>query len=178
MDRNYYFDIDGVIAIYHLEDYLGENPRYLRKNEHYFRNLNPDRTMLEVVDQMHQRSCYTGDHIYLLTSLPIEGSIFNEHFHDKIAWVNHWLPNLDISAILISITSKRDAAEYINNHKLSEKDILIDDYNKNLKDWAHHGGVAVKYCNGINSPASFDGIKIFHNDTAENIIAQLNDINK
>lgn len=178
MNKNYYFDMDGVVVTYNKNDFLGDNPLYLKPNAHYFRNLTPDRTMLEVIDQMYQRSRYTGDNICLLTSLPIEGSIFNEHFHDKIAWINQWLPYLPIDSILISVTSKREAAEYINNNKLSKNDILIDDYNKNLNDWAHHGGVSIKYCNGINSPESFQGKKIYHTDMAETIITTLNAISE
>lgn len=173
MDKNYYFDMDGVVAEYKKEAYIGEDPLWLRKNQHYFRDLNPDRKMLEVIDRMHQRSRYTGDRIYLLTSIPMNGAIFNEHFHDKISWAGTWLPYLGIDAILISVTSKRDAVEYIQNHQLSSNDILIDDYNKNLVDWQTHGGISVKYCNGQNNPESFTGPKIYRDDSAENIIKLL-----
>lgn len=173
MDKNYYFDMDGVVAEYKKEAYTGEDPLWLRKNQHYFRDLNPDRKMLEVIDRMHQRSRYTGDRIYLLTSIPMNGAIFNEHFHDKISWAGTWLPYLGIDAILISVTSKRDAVEYIQNHQLSSNDILIDDYNKNLVDWQTHGGISVKYCNGQNNPESFTGPKIYRDDSAENIIKLL-----
>ena len=173
MDKNYYFDMDGVVAEYKKEAYTGEDPLWLRKNQHYFRDLNPDRKMLEVIDRMHQRSRYTGDRIYLLTSIPMNGAIFNEHFHDKISWAGTWLPYLGIDAILISVTSKRDAVEYIQNHQLSSNDILIDDYNKNLVDWQKHGGISVKYCNGQNNPESFTGPKIYRDDSAESIIELL-----
>lgn len=173
MDKNYYFDMDGVVAEYKKEAYTGEDPLWLRKNQHYFRGLNPDRKMLEVIDRMHQRSRYTGDRIYLLTSIPMNGAIFNEHFHDKISWAGTWLPYLGIDAILISVTSKRDAVEYIQNHQLSSNDILIDDYNKNLVDWQTHGGISVKYCNGQNNPESFTGPKIYQDDSAESIIKLL-----
>ena len=173
MDKNYYFDMDGVVAEYKKEAYTGEDPLWLRKNQHYFRDLNPDRKMLEVIDRMHQRSRYTGDRIFLLTSIPMNGAIFNEHFHDKISWAGTWLPYLGIDAILISVTSKRDAVEYIQNHQLSSNDILIDDYNKNLVDWQTHGGISVKYCNGQNNPESFMGPKIYRDDSAESIIKLL-----
>lgn len=176
MNKNYYFDMDGVVVEYDRKAYAGEDPLYLKKNAHYYLNLEPDRTMLEVIDRMHQNSRYTGDHIYILTSIHLGGSIFNEHLHDKVTWLSRWLPYLDINSILFSVTSKRDAAEYIMNHKLSENDILIDDYNENLNDWENHGGISVKYCNGINDPKSFPGRKIYHTDCASSIIAALNAI--
>lgn len=177
MYKNYYFDMDGVVVEYDRDAYTGDDPLFMRKNQHYFKDLNPDRKMLEVIDIMHQKSRYTGDHIYLLTSIPMNGAIFNEHFHDKISWVHRWLPYLDIDDILISVTSKRDTVEYIQNHQLSTKDILIDDYNRNLNDWRKANGISVKYCNGINSPDSFDGIKIHKTDDACAIIEALDAIN-
>lgn len=158
MYKNYYIDMDGVLAKYDRSAYTGENPLYLQKNKHYFRDLEPDRKMLEFVDTIHNRSRYTGDNIYILTSLPGNGAIFNEHFHDKITWIAKWLPYINIDNILISVTSKRDAVEYIHNHQLSENDILIDDYNKNLSEWTEAGGTAIKYINGLNNPASFKGL--------------------
>jgi hypothetical protein len=88
------------------------------------------------------------------------GAIFNEHLHDKIFSLDKWVPYIDIDHILISVTSKRDAVEYIMNHELTSNDVLIDDYNKNLNDWRNAGGTAIKYCNGINSPDSFSGPRI------------------
>ena len=34
-----YFDMDGVLAQYKYIAYLGENPIWLRKEEHYFLNI-------------------------------------------------------------------------------------------------------------------------------------------
>lgn len=170
MNKSYYFDIDGVIAKYERDAYVGENPRWLRKNEHYFLNLEPDRKILEFIDILHQRCRYTGDEVYILTSLPINGAIFNEQFHDKISYINHWLPYIDINHILISVTSKRDCVEYIHDHFITENDILIDDYNNNLIDWENAGGKAIKYCNGINNPNSFNGHKLYYTDSAHDMV--------
>lgn len=173
MNRTYYIDMDGVIAQYDRDAYVGDNPRWLKKNEHYFLNLQPDRKMLEFVDTLHQRCRYTGDDIFILTSLPYNGAIFNEQFHDKIAYLNKWFPYIDINHILISVTSKRDAVEYIQNHTLTKNDILIDDFNRNLVDWQNAGGTPVKYCNGINNPDSFDGLKLYHNNTIDDMIVKI-----
>lgn len=170
MNKSYYFDMDGVIAKYEKDAYVGENPRWLRKNEHYFLNLEPDRKILEFIDLLHQRCRYTGDNIYILTSLPVNGAIFNEHFHDKISYINKWLPYIDINHILISVTSKRDCVEYIHDHNITENDILIDDFNLNLTDWELAGGKSVKYCNGINNPDSFDGYKLFYQQPAPDMV--------
>ena len=36
MDKNYYFDMDGVVAEYKKEAYIGEDPLWLRKNHSRF----------------------------------------------------------------------------------------------------------------------------------------------
>ena len=171
--KNYYFDMDGVLAVYDREAYKGSDPIWLRKNEHYFRSCNPDKKILALADRLYRHCQFSGDNLYILTSLPINGAIFNEQFHDKIQWLHKWTPYIDIENILISVTSKRDAVEYINNHQLTKNDILVDDYNKNLIDWDAAGGTAVKYCNGINSPDSFGGIKLFQDETVESMLNKL-----
>lgn len=173
MSKNYYFDMDGVAVIYDRNAYKGKNPIWLRKNQHYFRNLEPDRKILEVMDTIHQQSRYTSETLNMLTSLPMNGAIFNEHFHDKILWNRDWLPYLDINNILISVTSKRDAVEFIHDHALTKDDVLIDDWNKNLVEWKLAGGTAIKYCNGLNSPDSWDGPVIYNYMSAKDIVKVL-----
>lgn len=170
---NYYFDMDGVLFTYHREAYVGDPPPFLVKGTHHFRDLEPDRKILELIDTLHQKSRYTGDEIYILTSIMNNGAIFNEHFHDKIVSLAKWVPYIDIDHILISVTSKRDAVEYIQNHNLTMNDVLIDDYNKNLNDWKNAGGTAIKYCNGINSPGSFNGPRISYIQSVKGMIETL-----
>ena len=155
--HNYYIDMDGVLVRYDRNAYTGNDPLFMRKNEHYYRNLEPDQKMRDFVRRLYLRSQHTGDRIYILTSLTNDSAIFNEHFHDKIMWLRTWIPYLDIDNILISVTSKRDAVEYIHNHTLTADDVLIDDYNHNLNEWRDAGGTAIKSCNGLNDHRSFQG---------------------
>lgn len=168
--------MDGVLVRYDRDGYKGENPLYMQPGAHYFRNLPPDRNALALIDRLYCRSRYTGDNISTLTSIPMNGLIFNEHLHDKILWNQDWVPYMSIENVLVSVTStysKRDVAEFINNRKLTKDDILIDDYNKNLIEWQMGGGTSVKYCNGINSPESFDGPCIHHTDSVDKMLYTL-----
>lgn len=160
-NKRYYIDMDGVIVKYDRSAYIGEDPLYMRKNAHYYRELQPDFNALKFVDALARDSQINGHEIYILSSLPMKGSIFNEQFHDKIIWLSKWMPYIDIDHILLSVTSKRDAVEYIQNRYLDRNDILIDDYNKNLNEWKTYG-TAIKYCNGINDPDSFAGPCLYH----------------
>lgn len=172
MNRRYFFDADGVLFQYERDAYTGENPRWLKKNGHYFRNLAPDVKMLECMDILHNKVRYTGDEIFILTSLRSDGLIFNEHLHDKIVSFQKWYPYVDIDHILIATSPKRDTVEYITNNEITKRDILIDDFNKNLHEWQQAGGIAIKYCNGINTPASWSGGK-FINETPSTMVEQL-----
>lgn len=165
--------MDGVLAKYGVNDYIGDDPIWLRKNQHYFLNLEPDHKMLQIADMIHRHCEQTNDDMYILSSLSAQHRVFNEHFHDKILWLNKFMPYIDINHILISVTNKRDTVEYITNHDITKYDILIDDYNKNLQEWEACHGTAVKYCNGINNPDSFDGLKIFHDRTSERAVKAL-----
>lgn len=165
---NYYFDMDGVIALYDRNAYKetdGQQPRWLKKNEHYFRHLEADMWALELIydvisyTKTHIRKDGTHDNVYILTSVVV-GPIFNEHFHDKILWAREKIPQLPLENILISVGDKNDCVEFVTDHVLTKEDILIDDYNPNLEKWKAAGGTAVKYCNGINSTDSFDGSHI------------------
>ena len=173
MNNNYYLDMDGVLAIYEQDAYTGEEPKWLKKNLHYFRSLKPDMKALKIADALWRWCQQHTDNLYVLSSLIPNGAIFNEHLHDKILWLRDWMPYLKIENILISVTSKRDAVEYIMGHSLTERDILIDDYNKNLIEWEKAGGRAIKYCNGINSTNSFNGTHIYPNDSTQSAINYL-----
>lgn len=173
MNRRYFFDADGVLMHYERDAYVGENPRWLRKNEHYFRNLEPDRKMLKVFDELNRIFRYTQDELFILSSLSNNGMIFNEHLHDKLVSFNTWYPYMDIDHIIISVGPKRDVVEYITNNPVSSKDILIDDWNKNLEEWKKSNGTSVKYCNGINNPESFAGHKILADMTSDEIVQYL-----
>lgn len=173
MNRRYFFDADGVLFHYDRDAYIGDNPRWLRKNEHYFRDLEPDRKMLEVFDKLHTATRYTKDELFILSSLSNNGMIFNEHLHDKLVSFNRWFNYIDIDHIIISVGPKRDVVEFITNNLVTSKDILIDDFNRNLEEWKFAEGTSIKYCNGINNPNSFDGHKIYRNTPADEILQYL-----
>ncbi len=168
--------MDGCIVRYEREGYAGEEPPFLKKNGHYFGNLKPDENMLELMYRLYLMQVADPEayQVYVLTSIAGGSAIFNEHFHDKIVWLSKYAPYIDINHVLISVTSKRDAAEYITNHTITRKDILIDDFNRNLNEWVAAGGTAIKYYNGINSPDSFNGNHLRYDSTTDkNLVSML-----
>ena len=70
---------------------------------------------------------------------------------DKNAWLDQYIPFIDAEhRIFVSCEEPKTA--YINEHLggMSESDILIDDYSKNIKEWIAGGGKAIKMFNRVN----------------------------
>ena len=175
---NYYFDMDGVLALYDRKAYQGDDPIFLKPGKHYFRSLPRDEIAWMIFNYLNSHAEELNASVYILTSLP-GGDIFNEHFHDKILWLHEQFPNIRIEQILISVTNKNDTVKYIKNRSLQKRDILIDDFNRNLNQWLKSGGTAIKWCNTINDPYSFSGprcnLKASFRDTLADILRATSD---
>ena len=153
-----YFDMDGVLAQYKYIAYLGENPIWLRKEEHYFLNIEPYEQVLDTFKKLIK---IIPEDVYVYTSVyggDIE--IRNVQIHDKMMWLEKYIPEFDIGAHCIANSTgrdKRDNITAIRGMSLTKRDILIDDYNPNLFRWTMSGGKAIKCLNGINSLETWNG---------------------
>ncbi len=169
---NFYFDMDGVLALYDRKAYEGDNPIFMRPGGHYFRDLPYDAVAFALFNYLNEHAKEFNASVYILTSVP-GGNIFNEHFHDKIIWLQKNFPNIRIEQVLFSVTNKNDTVKYIKNRSLQARDILIDDYNNNLVQWQKSGGTAIKFCNGINNPDSFNGPKCNTKPSFRNTLTEI-----
>lgn len=175
----YYFDMDGVLAIYDWSCYTGERPPYLTKGSHCYRHLAPDDKIISVMKKLNDMKLGVG----VLTSVTNMGHLYVEQVGDKMAWLSEQVPWLDLrTQFFPSPGSKRDLIELIRRPKglvIRTDDVLIDDWNANLNEWAAAGGLALKYCNGLNSPnkenpsASYKGLHLTQDMRAEDIIELL-----
>ena len=170
---NIYFDMDGVLAKYDRDAYVGELPRFRQPGAHYFRDLPPDERAVEALRILEETN-EERDGLFVLSSLTNTGSIFLEQYRDKTLWLEDQFGAVARRPMLVpSVTNKRDVAEFLMHRRLTVNDVLIDDYNPNLEDWRDHGGMAVKYLNGINSADSFSGPIIDLSMSARNIVEML-----
>lgn len=125
-------DMDGVLA-----KYMFEVPFEGLFEKHYFKNLPPQKNILEAVKRLNRKydvhilSAYLPDSDYA--------------FQEKQFWLRKWLPEISESNwILIPCGVSK------GNYLKSAGDILIDDYGVNCKAWKDAGG---KICKVSSSPA-------------------------
>lgn len=176
----YYFDMDGVLAEYNWDCYEGDNPPYLTKDSHCYKDLKADVRAIEVMRKLHEHH----KPVCVLTNPTNLGHLYVEQVQDKIEWLNRYVPWLDTQTQFIAIPgSKRNIIQMIRKPKktpITINDILIDDWNPNLNAWNQAGGLGIKYCNNINSPndknpkTSYEGLHITLNMNVNEIIALLN----
>lgn len=172
---NVFFDMDGVLTIYERDAYRAPDYKWRQLDGHYFRSVKPDQKAIEVFRILSNTA---NVNTFVLTAVLNEGPIMLEQITDKIQWLNDHMPEVDPSKQFIPSVSAKNrtiqAVLFQNKDHLSPSDILIDDYNPNLLDWADAGGTAVKYINQLNHAASYKGI-ILPNDMPADDIAQLFD---
>lgn len=178
--KNFWIDMDGVLAVYDLAGYLGNNPAYLDVNAHYYRKREPDERAIQMAKLLNEAF---PENVFVLTSVSGMGLAYIRQVEDKADWLTEYCPFLDLSRQFVPTASgKRDIVNAIYRPadlRFTRGDVLIDDYNKNLDAWNEAGGTAVKYCNGINTPnraepkSSFSGIHITQDMTPEDILRLL-----
>ncbi len=129
-----FFDMDGVLAEYR------ETELEALYSEGYFRNLKPYTETLKALQflssnpdfEVYTLSAYLGDSKYALD--------------EKKSWVNQYLAKSKIKSLFLPCGNNK--ADVVPGG-IRPTDILIDDYNVNLKDWEKYA-VAIKFLNGIN----------------------------
>lgn len=131
-----FVDMDGTIARFHDENLYLE--RMFEKG--FFRDLKPFENAVAAIEKLVNDS--TAE-IYILSATLNSCSL-----DEKNQWLDKYLPNIDKDhRIFTSLNVPKSEAI---GHQLTDKDILIDDYNKNLLEWEKAGGTSVKAKNNIN----------------------------
>lgn len=167
-----YFDMDGVLAKYDITMYSSDkSPMWNEKGSHCFANCEVDETVYNIVESLAKA---IGDDIYILTSVSSKSiEVRNEQILDKMKWIADNYPMLNLCNFMACESDKRNTISRIKGISLTKKDILIDDYNKNLYSWKSSGGTAIKYCNGINSVGAWPGPYISYKENIQNSVTAI-----
>ncbi|MBO4861333.1 MAG: hypothetical protein J5535_00345 [Firmicutes bacterium] len=132
-----FFDMDGVLAEYRYVPYAD------MLQEGYFRDLAPQEEAVKAIKKLAEDP---GLEVWTLSAVIEENPYALE---EKKNWLAEQLGdsmNSIKSVFPFCGTSKRDAVP----GGIRPTDILIDDYNANLRDWETQA-VSIKFLNGINN---------------------------
>lgn len=113
----------------------------------YFAQLPPNENMAKAMIRFWEYSRKNNIEVFILSAVFDDG----HSIRDKNAWLDQYIPFIDAEhRIFVSCEEPKTA--YINEHLggMSESDILIDDYSKNIKEWIAGGGKAIKMFNRVN----------------------------
>ena len=174
MKTTIFIDMDGVLAKWNTEASVEET-----YEPGYFLRRTPEAGLVDIVNKLLSE----GKQVVILSAV-----YGQEQANDKLVWLRRIFDKWDVINPIDSILgyynddslktifcpyggSKRD---YVINHAanlLGDKNILIDDFSKNLREWTGDSTVAqefygIKFINGINDThKSWKGPRLYADDT-------------
>ena len=149
-----YFDMDGVLTnfnkgvidLLHLKpinqsdpfDYKKTNALYakMRTVDHYYDKLEPIQEAVDLLFELYEKY---GDDIQILTAIPKPHRGIITASEDKINWTKRLISD----KIKINICYRAEKANFCTGVDC----ILIDDYDKNIREWEALGGTGILYTN-------------------------------
>ena len=136
----------------------------------FFRDLKPFENAVSAIKELVKDNT---SEIFILSATVNSCSL-----EEKQEWLDRYLPEIDKEhRIFTSLNVPKSEAI---GHRLTDKDILVDDYNKNLLEWQKAGGTSVKAKNNINHKGLhgelWKGDLIDITDTAESIVERMTKI--
>ena len=171
-----FFDMDGVLSVYEPEAYAYGKEIWLDLDANYYRHRPPIQKTMAALKALIERD---DTSVRVLTTLAHQGSAYLQHRADKLAWLSEHLelPQDRIERlVLFTKISKVETATTYLDRPLTRRDILIDDYNRNLYEWHESGGLALKFCNGLNDPRSASELMYIDSAMDERMIVELTTI--
>ena len=148
-----FFDMDGTLAEWRNITFSADIKRpedieeaVKKLNEilltpGYFRSLLPYENVVEAV-----KILIGGGFNVHIASCAMNHEDKNGPAGEKLDWISSYIPELPRENIHI-IPNGADKAKFLG---ISEGDVLVDDYTKNLSEWERSGGVSVKLLNDVN----------------------------
>lgn len=136
--RRLFVDIDGVLAKFNRDKSLEEVAM-----KGYSLGLEPMIEVVRAVKNLADEEAKECE-IYIL------GAVLNpDCLEDKDMWLDRYLSEVDKAhRIYVPYGIQKEEWLKLKGISLSEDDILLDDFTKNLNTWH---GVGVKLLNGINN---------------------------
>ncbi len=165
--KRIYLDMDGVLADFNrgMKELLGLEPfeqgrgynpekndelfEKMREYGHFYGDLEPISGAKVFFDKIYERF---GNRCEILTGIPKprRGIVFAKD--DKIQWVNRFLS----SDVVVHVVQREEKQSFC-----SGKDcVLVDDYEKNIKQWKKCGGTGILFNNGEDVLKRIDEMRL------------------
>lgn len=162
-----YVDMDGTLAEWKaakkVEDLLKEG---------YFLNLAPNQNVVDAI----RRLISMGADVKILSHFLSESRYAAA---EKRAWVQKHLPEIPAANIWLAACHLPKTQCILVHGKTMNGAVLLDDYTKNLTEWAAAGGTATKLLNGVNGThGTWTGDVVRKDDAPDDIVAHLQQLLK
>ena len=164
--RKIYFDMDGVLADFDkgVSDLAGMQPlsqnskrpsgyddalwSAVRKVDHFYLKLDPIPGALEMFQIIYGKY---GDKCEILTGIPKEQRGIITSAEDKVEWVKKHLSD----GIVTNTVYREDKKNFCGGREY----ILIDDFEKNIREWKEQGGTGILFTNAQETLNTFEEIE-------------------
>ena len=136
-----YIDMDGTLFRFHDTDH-----EYIERmwEPGFYRGLKPFENLVNAIRGFIRRNPQAE--VFILSAvLPTEPPFAEAEKRESI---RRYLPEID-EAHMIFVPAGADKSAYVG--EISGNCYLIDDYNKNLREWAAAGGGSIKFINDVNN---------------------------
>lgn len=147
-----FFDMDGVL--FKSEDRIESLDIFYEQG--YFSNLPIHRVVAESFQKLLEEDPYQTYIISHFVDSPYAKK-------EKMESIQKFFPTMDRH--FVKLVPYGESKSLYVPEGISQKDILIDDYNPNLKDWEKHGGTAIKMVNEFNDKnGNWKGARLYFDD--------------
>lgn len=139
--KRLFLDMDGTLAAWQTATFEELN------EPHFFAKRPTNGNVVAAMDMFHQMIAREDIEVYILSAVIPKESIIN----DKNAWLDNFCPFIKKESRLF-VPGEMSKAQYVQERlgTITEEDFLLDDYSKNIREWASDGGIPIKLFNGIN----------------------------
>lgn len=140
MAKRLYLDMDGTLARFHDVDKTFIEAMW---QQGFYEGLQPFENILGAVRLFMER--HPEVEVYVLSAVLDTDPPFV--VGEKNAWLDRYLPEVPAERRIFT-RAGHNKAEYIG--QIGPKDYLLDDYNKNLREFQMSGAHSIKFRNDVN----------------------------
>ncbi len=171
--KRVFIDMDGTLCRFHDTDH-----NYIERmwEKGFYIGLKPFEELVKAISLCADRN--PDVEFYVLSAVLETEPPFAED--EKRQWVQEHIPQIKPER-MIFVPAGADKASFIEN--FDKNCYLLDDYNKNLREWQNAGGTSIKFINDINNRGLgayggekgnlWDGATVRHDESAMTLCLQL-----